>query len=79
MTKSSDRRALPNLGRRPPFMGFLSCFDTFARHELFDETAYALSSRLCMLFKVLRKVLSNDAFDAYGCCMSGSTAYFQKP
>ena len=41
-------------GNRDPV---LSCLVTFARRGLFDETAYALSSRLSVLFSVLRNVL----------------------
>lgn len=49
MTKWSEWTAFPNLGKKPPFMDHgsaLSRFDIFARHRVFDKTAYALSPRL---------------------------------
>ena len=44
----------------------LSCFDIFTRHILFDETAYALSSRsrLGVLSNVLFDVPTCGAYDA---------------
>lgn len=47
------RKSISGFGKGNTIYGIsdpsLSCFDTFARHGSFDETAYALSSRLRVL------------------------------